>query len=280
MGMMKSLPIFLGFLLFCRAEASCELKSREPLRIGCTYDCGPLYRLRLTLNALALGYPLEIINLTQHQDISEALSSVDGVLIPGGADIHPDLYISKLSPELQSEFEKKRHLAILTDEGRERDPFESELVKTYSRNDSYKELPLLGICRGMQMMTVAEGIPLYLDLKTELGLENRRYVMDEIHLKAGGLMREIHGKGKLRAMKLHHQGLHLEHYLKHQDQYPQVRVTSTSHDQRIAESLELTHRPAIGVQYHPEMSFTSASAPLFKWFLVKSCEYKNRDKGI
>lgn len=42
----------------------------------------------------------------------------------------------------------------------------------------------------------------------------------------------------------------------------------------IAEAIEYVDRTALGVQYHPELSFSTAAFPVFKWFLTKACEYK------
>lgn len=130
------------------------------------------------------------------------------------------------------------------------------------------------------MMTVAQGIPLYLDLKTETGIENRKYVFDKVSVNKDSLMGSIYPKSSIKALKLHHQGLRVPYYREHQDKFPLVKVSAFSHDNRIAESIEYTHRPALGVQYHPEMSMTGTSAPVFRWFLSKSCEYKTAVKGI
>lgn len=283
MELMKNLlPAFIlsATLMSPATFATCELKGEEPLIIGCTYQCNFLYRLRLTLSALGMGYSVRIMDMRDMSDAEAALASVDGVLMPGGADINPELYIPKVSEEYRQNFEQQRHLAVLNEEGKTRDPFEYGLLNKYSRDEQYKNLPFLGICRGMQMMSVVQGIPLYLDINTELGIENRKYVFDQIALEEGSLMNEIHGQKKLKAMKLHHQGLHLPYFRENQEKFPKVKISSFSHGRKIAESIEYTHRPAVGVQYHPEMSFTSASAPLFKWFLSKSCEYKNAVKGI
>jgi len=128
------------------------------------------------------------------------------------------------------------------------------------------------------MGSVAQGIPLYLDIKTELKIRNRRNLFDRINVSAeykDSLVSSLYGRKKIRGFKQHHQGIRMPYYLEHQADYPLTRVTATSNNGMIAEALEYVHRPALGVQYHPEKSFTKTSFPIYKWFLSKAYEYKN-----
>lgn len=245
--------------------ASCELKSKEPLLIGCSTECGFFYRLRLATNALGLGYPIRVIDLSQNL---ERLAEVDGFIIPGGVDISPAHYEDKIAPELKG-------FARLTTEGEGRDAVELKLLKRYQEDQRLKELPLLGICRGMQIMSVAKGLPLHTDLKNELGIENRVYTFDSISTEQASV--EI--PKKFSAMKLHHQGLNLDYYRANQEKFSDVKVTAFSSEGRIAEAIEYEGRPALGVQFHPEMSPSHIATPIFKWFLTQSCQRKNQ-KGI
>jgi putative glutamine amidotransferase len=204
------------------------------------------------------------------------LDSVDGVLIPGGADIDPRYYAGEVTPELERYTRQNLELVKFSEEGRRRDPFEFQLVKTYSANDRYSELPMLGICRGMQMMAVAQKIPLYLDIKTELGIPNRYRKFDVISPSSQSLMSSIYREKDVRGFKYHHQGIRVPYYEAHKADFEAVSVTAFSHDGKIAEALEYKHRPALGVQFHPEKSLTKTSAPVFRWFLTKACEYKTK----
>lgn len=252
---------------------SCELPKNEVLNIGCTNHCDLVYRLRLKMVAWKLGYSLNVTNLSKDKSVKESLSKMDGVLIPGGADIDPKYYMDKVSPELQKYTQDNLRLVNFSREGERRDPFEYELVKSYSEDDSFKTLPMLGICRGFQMMSVAQGLPLYLDIKTELGIKNRRNLFDRIESDPDSLMSSLYS-GTFKGFKLHHQGIRVPYFLQHQSEYPQVRVTAFSNNRKIAEAIEYKHRPALGVQFHPEKSFSRASTPVFKWFLTKACEHK------
>jgi membrane dipeptidase len=274
------MKIFLYFLLGSLITLklwACSLPAEQELTIGCSYQCDFFYRFRLNSTARKLGYRIRIVDMRELGTVASAMDQIDGLLIPGGADIDPRFYTSAVTPELRAYTEQNLRLVNFTKEGQQRDPLEYALVKRYSSEAAYKQLPLLGICRGMQMMSVAQGIPLYLDIKTELGIKNRRHLFDQVLIAQDDahLMNEIHHHSSVRGFKLHHQGIRVDYYLKHQAEYPLTKVTAYSNRGLIAEALEYTHRPALGVQYHPERSFTSASAPVFRWFLQKACENKN-----
>lgn len=224
--------------------------------------------------AKMMGYPLKIVFLPESH-----LEKVDGVLIPGGPDIDPRLYLDSVTPELRAYTEKNMSLAELTEEGRIRDSFEIEVLRRYMKDDQFKDLPLLGVCRGMQMMTVAQGLPLYLDIKTELKIPNRRFVTDEVQVEEGpSLMDSLYGHERVYGFKMHHQGLRMSYFHEQRENYPGVKITATSHDGKIAEAIEFTDRPALGVQYHPEKSYFKTAYPVFEWFFTKACEYKNTQR--
>lgn len=276
--MNKCLSLFLLSWMVASQLPACELPQKEKLVIGCSYKCDFFYKFRLSNVARHLGYPLQFVELPIMGTLDDSLPKVDGILMPGGADIDPTYYLSQVTPELQAYTKANLKLVNFSSEGRERDPFEYQLVTRYSSEEKFSKIPLLGICRGMQMMTVAQGIPLYLDIKQELGIKNRRYLFDRIVLNDESQLKSIYGRGEFSAFELHHQGLRVPYYQEHQSKFPQVKVTGFSNQGRIAEVIEYNHRPAIGVQYHPEKSFSNTAVPIFKWFLKKSCEYKNSYK--
>lgn len=276
--MSKFWPLAL-FILVSFKTFSCELPMNEKIVIGCTYKCEFMYRMRLSLAAMTLGYPIQIIDLRSESDISSALTKVDGVLMPGGADINPDVYLNNLTPDMKDYVKNNLNLVKLTEESRERDAYESELLNLYSKNEKFSKLPFLGICRGMQMMSVTQGIPLYLDLQTDLGLKNKKYDFDKVTITENSIMNDIYQNEEISALKIHHQALKLSYFEANQKNHPEVKVTSYSNGRSIAESIEFTHRPALGVQYHPELSSPN-TAQVLKWFLKKSCEYKNSVKAV
>jgi gamma-glutamyl-gamma-aminobutyrate hydrolase PuuD len=277
---MKMLLILSVVLISTFAQATCKLPSSEPIVIGCTEKCDFFTRSRLKAVGATLGYRVKFRNLSFHKDVTESLSIVDSVLIPGGADINPKFYLKNVTPEMREYTQNNLHLVKFTDEGKRRDIFEYTLLKLFLKFGShYKKLPLLGICRGMQMMSVAQGIPLYLDIKTELGIPNRMYKFDRVTVTdEESLMRTLYGDRKFLGFELHHQGIRVDYYEAHKNEFPSVKVSSFSNDGLVAESIEYKDMTALGVQYHPEKSFPGTTYPVFKWLLTKACEYKTTYK--
>ena len=258
------------------AQAKCKLPAGEKIIVGCTHKCDFSTRSRLKAAGALLGYRVKVTDLSINKVASSALGSVDSVIIPGGADIHPKFYLKDVTPELREYTQNNLHLVEFTEEGKKRDLFEYTLVKLFLAGEAqFKKLPMLGICRGMQMMSVAQGIPLYLDIKTELNIPNRRYKFDKINIEEqGGLMSSLYGEKKFRGWEMHHQGIRVDYFEAHKNEYPNVRVDAFSNDGKVAESIEYKGRNALGVQYHPESSLPKTTYPVFKWLLTKACEYK------
>lgn len=274
--------LLLGTLLITtsQVQATCKLPVHEKIIIGCTYKCDFFTRSRLKAAAARLGYKVKILNLSLNKDIAGSLALVDSVLIPGGADIHPKFYMKGVTDELREYTESNLHLVKFTEEGKKRDLFEFTLMKQFlAFGYKYEKLPVLGICRGMQMMSVAKGIPLYLDIKTELGIPNRQYKFDRINItEPDSLMSSLYGDKKFSGFQMHHQGIRVDYYEAHKNEFRNVNVSAFSNDGKIAESIEYKGMTALGVQYHPEKSLPKATYPVFKWFLTKACEYKNSSK--
>jgi membrane dipeptidase len=269
--------VFLGSF----SSFACTVPRGERLTIGCSYHCDFIYRFRLRLTAIAAGYPIRFVNMRTYPEMEQAMGAVDAILIPGGADIDPEYYLDSVTPELADYTRENLHLVDYSREGTYRDDYEHSMVQKYSGDEKYETLPMLGICRGMQMMSVAKGIPLYLDIKTELGIRNRRHLFDRINVTDNdSLMSSFYGDLRRLGYKQHHQGIRMSYYLEHQAQYPLTRVTATSNNGTIAEALEYTHRPALGVQYHPEKSLSRTSFPIYRWFLTKACEHKNSKDNL
>src|SRR5579883_2711265 len=140
---------------------------------------------------LAGGIPLTLPCIPSRQMIAECVSRCDGVLITGGDDIDPKLYTKKLAPELRQ---------TVTIEGAERDLRELILVDEVF----HQRKPLMGVCRGHQMINVALGGTLVVDIQKQLpGALNHRQmakkseVVHEARLTADSMLAKIIGKQKL-----------------------------------------------------------------------------------
>jgi putative glutamine amidotransferase len=270
---MKFMFIIFSLSVTLNLFAKCYQQKKEIL-IGCTYKCDAFYNFALKKNAFFNGFKIRTINLSQ---ISINLSELDAILIPGGADIDPELYLSQIPDDLVTYTRDHLNFVNYSEEGKFRDPIEFRVVTEYLRNDSLSQTPLLGICRGMQMMAVASGLPLYVDINHELGIKNRYNKIDKIFVRdQSSLMASFYPNGKTYGVKYHHQGIRVEYFQRNSDLFPNLKVASYSHQDQIAESLEFKNRPALGVQYHPEKAITPRNGrPIWKWFLNKACERSN-----
>lgn len=266
---MIKLPIF----ILCLFLVQSALAYTSEIRIGCTTKCSLFYKHALKRAAKHFDVKLEILDLSQ---VENPLENVDGILIPGGADINPKYYLSEVEPDLQDYTRKLDHLVNYSKEGERRDPFEYGLLKQYFKNESLKTLPVLGICRGMQMLSVSQGIPLWVDIKTELGIRNRRYIYDRIWLEEEqhSLLNSLFSESTFLGFKQHHQGIRVPYFEQHRDRWPHLKITAYSNKGRIAESLEFTNRPVLGVQFHPEKDFGHERKSIFGWLISSAITRK------
>jgi gamma-glutamyl-gamma-aminobutyrate hydrolase PuuD len=253
--------------------AKCHQQKKEIL-IGCTYKCNSFYDFALKKNARINGYNVRTINLSE---ADANLSDMDAILIPGGADIDPELYLSQIPDELAGYTRDHLNFVKYSEEGKFRDPIEFKIVTEYLINSTFSQTPMLGICRGMQMMAVASKLPLYVDIKHELGINNRYNKIDKVIVNdPNSLMADFYPSKKTYGVKFHHQGIRVDYFKKNADHFPNLKIASYSQKGLIAESLELKDRPALGVQYHPEKALTPGNGkPIWKWFLGKACEKSN-----
>ena len=262
------------------SDIDCKLPEDQTLTIGCTNYCGRFNRWGLKWYARKLGYKLKIVNLRSKNQTLD-YTDVDGVLIPGGSDIDPKWYMSSVTPEFREYLERIKHLSNYSNIGKKRDEFEFDLISNYFSNPQQRYQPILGICRGMQVLTVSQGIPLYVDIKHELGIKNRKYTLDKINItNEESLIKELVGKTNFRGVELHHQGLNIEYFEKHRKNWPHLEVTAFSNGDKIAEALEFYDRPVLGVQFHPEYTFGSTRRGIFKWLLKRACFNKVMGKKL
>tara|TARA_B100000900_G_scaffold305249_1_gene263913 strand:- start:13889 stop:14626 length:738 start_codon:yes stop_codon:yes gene_type:complete len=162
------------------------------------------------------------------------LNLVDGIILTGGEDINPLLYSDT------------SNLAVCEKINHRRDSLEQKLFDFAFR----QQIPLMGVCRGMQMMNVATGGSLYGDLPTEIGTEvvhrNNGEVLHDIVITDTCSLIFPLGKDTFTVNSWHHQGL--------KDISACLQVIAKSND-GLAEAIVMDkafHPFMIAVQFHPE----------------------------
>jgi len=158
----------------------------------------------------------------------ELLDMIDGLILAGGSDIDPTAYGAKPDPETRGTHP-------------ERDRFEIGLGTRALERD----MPVLGICRGMEMLNVIQGGTLTQHLGSELHRHTPGAFTDHgVRLEAGSLAARVVGDEHTEVKSAHHQGL---------DELGEGVVASGYADDGLVEAIELPDREfAVGVLWHPE----------------------------
>ncbi len=177
--------------------------------------------------------------------IAECVRRVDGVMLTGGEDVEPRIYLPRIDPRLRAK-------ARVTPDGGRRDLREILLINEVLR----QRKPLLAICRGHQAVNVALGGTLFVDLPTQVPgclnhrqMEKRLEIVHEVQLTGDSLLAKITGKPTLGVNSTHHQAV--------AKVAPLLRVVASSPD-GIVEGMELKPEQAdrlpflMTVQFHPE----------------------------
>lgn len=274
------MKLILCVALFCfYSFASCDLLGGHTLSVGCSYkQCGKKVRRAVLEAASSENIKIDFIDLYKK---SYPLNKLDILVMPGGADIHPRFYTQNLPVTLKNKLLKQTHLVKLSREGRRRDSKEYNLALDYLSMDSERPA-LLAICRGMQMLGSAMDIPLYMDLKVELGIKNRYNVFDPIYTENTNYssLSDFFTSSMFKGQKYHHQAWRKSYFDENRKLWPNVLVTGSSFNQRLIEMIELKDRDAIGTQYHPERSSKYIRKPVFDWLISKGCNrHQQRDQS-
>ncbi len=173
-------------------------------------------------------------------DPDEILDLLDGVLLAGGSDVDPGAYGAEFHAETKGTVP-------------ERDDFEIALARRAMERD----IPFLGICRGMQVMNVAAGGTLLQHLPERYGHhEHRRNVGTfdgadhDVRLEAGSLAARAAGEELHSTKSHHHQGVDAVG--------AGLVVTGWASVDELPETIEAPGKAfALGVQWHPEADETS-----------------------
>ncbi|MEN6555956.1 MAG: gamma-glutamyl-gamma-aminobutyrate hydrolase family protein [Anaerolineaceae bacterium] len=182
------------------------------------------------------GLPILLPACLPVEALPGLLHECEGVLLSGGGDLHPARYGEAAHPAIHSI-------------DPERDAFELALVPLALAED----MPLLAICRGVQVLNTALGGTLWWDIPSQLPAAGKHdwypdYPRDllahTVRIEAGTLLARILGEEPARVNSLHHQAV--------RDLGAGLIVSARAED-GVIEGVELPgKRFALGVQWHPD----------------------------
>lgn len=210
------------------------------------------------------GVPYLIPVTDNVEVLRQIVAQLDGIIFTGGEDFAP-AYFGE---------EEHEHLGEVNVT---RDTYDLTLFKLASD----RNIPTLGICRGLQLINVGMGGTLYQDLPSEKPSDiNHRQseagtvATHSVSVVEGSLMHQILGQKEVQVNTFHHQAI--------EKLAPGLKIVGWANDS-VPEMIEAyPHRQIIGTQFHPEI-FTNAGdelmGKLFK-FLIGKAETFQKAKDI
>ncbi|MCC3145514.1 gamma-glutamyl-gamma-aminobutyrate hydrolase family protein [Halanaerobium sp. Z-7514] len=214
------------------------------------------------VGALPLIFPYLESKKDDEEYIKKVLNEVDGVVLPGGSDIDPALYdsypqknLGKISPE--------------------RDRWELKILRLAME----AKKPILGVCRGFQLINIYYGGSLKVDVcgnNVESKIPHmalmvpKYYKTHKLKIKSGSRLAEIFGKEDIAVNSYHHQAV---------KEVGQGLIVSGVAPDGVVEAVEDPNYPyLLGVQWHPEMMAAQEEEQLkiFKNFVDFVADYNNQ----
>src|SRR5580692_11376246 len=128
--------------------------------------------------------------VTFEPDAGGSLDTVDGLVLTGGTDVDPALYGAVLAPETEAP-------------DRARDDFESALLRTALQHD----MPVLAICRGLQLFNVVQGGTLIQHLPDTARHKQKSGGAPVHDVVVEGAMAEMFGAARVAVNSRHHQAI-------------------------------------------------------------------------
>lgn len=187
--------------------------------------------------------------VTDYKNIDDILKTANGILLSGGGDIEPKL--------TNDEADNENRGFIFE----ERDIFELELI----RRAVEKKIPVLGICRGMQVAGAAFGGHIIQHFEGHRQEKPKNETSHFVNIKMDSLLYHITGTERLCVNSFHHQAV---------GDGTRLKISAVSDDGRI-EAVEGEDSFLLGVQWHPEyLCENEKQMKIFKAFIEAAGRYK------
>ena len=209
------------------------------------------------------GIPMVLPPYDDAAALCQTLDKVDGILLSGGGDINPLLLGEEPVPGLHGICPQRDEMELLL------------VREAYNR-----QLPILGICRGIQVLVAALGGTLYQDLNTQYSEAplvkhdqdlDRAYASHTVRLEDGSTLSRLFPEAKKKGLPVnsfHHQAV--------QTPGPLLHITAKATD-GVIEAVESNEfKSIIGVQWHPECFITRGERcmmPLFDWLVSEASSF-------
>ena len=206
------------------------------------------------------GTPFIIPCYDDADTLINTLEKLDGILLTGGADINPLFLGEEPVKELHG-----------INPRRDR----QELLLTRLAAD--RQIPILGICRGIQIMNAAFGGPLYQDIHSQMeGIRikhsqelDRSYASHTVTIEKDTLLHNLFKADTIAVNSFHHQAV--------KEAAPGFRVCARATD-GVIEAMESTeYKSMLGVQWHPEcfiLKGDECMMPIFHWLIQEAASFK------
>jgi microsomal dipeptidase-like Zn-dependent dipeptidase/anthranilate/para-aminobenzoate synthase component II len=207
------------------------------------------------------GVPLIIPPVADRHVIINTLQRIDGLILSGGGDYNPLWAGEEPSPLLHGINQERDNAELLT-----------------ARLAYNRQIPILGICRGIQTLAMALGGKVKQDISDVATVKHSQdadrsepthSVTIEDDSILSGIYKSYSSKLKVESSKLlvnsfHHQAV--------SDSGSKFRVVATASD-GIIEAMESSeYKPILGVQWHPECM--ESGLPLFQWLVKEAMDYR------
>lgn len=199
------------------------------------------------------GVPILIPNVKSMEDMSFVLDKIDGLLLSGGHDVNPRTYKERNSGKAGNFDNIRDHQEIFMTE--------------YALE---KDIPILGICRGLQVLNITLGGTIHQDLPSagffahSMSNSLRNEPSHSLNIVKDSPLYEIFKRDEIWTNSYHHQGIN--------ELGKGLKVAALS-EEGLIESVYLDGKKfALAVQWHPEMMYDNEEMNLIFKKFIKACK--------